>query len=119
MTDKIDERQEKQKQDLLEYLKKTPIIKAVCEKAGIGRTSFYRWQEEDDEFRKAVEMATMEGKLFVNDMGEYQLLALIHEKNPSAIKYWLEHHHPDYMKKGQAEKQNPGPDSIVLGKNDI
>ncbi len=113
--EKSDGRHERQKEIVVEQLKKTPIVKLVCEKAGIGRTTFYRWQDEDDEFRKAVDMATLEGKLTINDMSEYQLLSLIQSKHPSAIKYWLEHHHPDYLKKGRIEKEDPGPSVIILG----
>jgi hypothetical protein len=44
-----------------------------------------------------------------------QLLALIYSKNPGSIKYWLEHHHPDYMKKGQGEdEKNAAPSVIIL-----
>jgi len=117
---KIDERQEKQKGDLVEQLKKAPIIKVACERVGISRATFYRWQEEDDEFRKAVDIATIEGKLLINDMSEFQLLALIQEKNPSAIKYWLENHHPDYMKKSKLEEREnlSTPSVIILDENE-
>lgn len=107
--------QEKQKIAVLEQLKKTPIIKVACERAGVSRTSFYRWQEEDQEFSKAVDLSVVEGKLTLNDMSEFQLLSLVHEKHPSAIRYWLENHHPDYMKKGRAEERSdPGPSVIML-----
>lgn len=107
--------QKTQKEGFLEQLKKTPFIKVACERSGVSRTSIYRWQEEDEEFEKAVEMAMIEGKLNTNDATEMQLLALIYSKNPGSIKYWLEHHHPDYMKKGQGEdEKNAAPSVIIL-----
>ncbi|HUT96345.1 MAG TPA: hypothetical protein VMW82_02135 [Candidatus Paceibacterota bacterium] len=112
---KIDERQEKQKGILLEQLKKAPIIKVACERVSVSRATFYRWQEEDDEFRKAIDIATIEGKLLINDMSEFQLLSLIQEKSPSAIRYWLENHHPDYMKKGKLEeRENLSTPSVII-----
>ena len=103
-----------QKKAFLEQLKKTPFVKIACERAGISRTSVYRWQEDDEEFEKAVDMATLEGKLNTNDASEMQLLGLIYQKNPNAIKYWLEHHHPNYMKKGQGDDRDIGPSVIIL-----
>lgn len=107
----IDARQAKQKAALIEQLKKTPIVKIACDKVGLARSTFYRWQDEDKEFGKAADMAIVEGKLLINDMSEYQLLSLIQEKNPSAIRYWLQYHHPDYMSKGRMEQQ--GDDSNI------
>ncbi len=112
MTDK--NIQASQKQAFLEQLKKTPFVKAACERSGVSRTSVYRWQEEDEEFAKAVELATFEGKLNTNDATEMQLLSLIYQKNPGSIKYWLEHNHPGYMKKDQGEDKDPGPSVIIL-----
>lgn len=110
-----DSRQDKQKTLVLEQLKKTPIIKVACERSGIPRATLYRWQQEDEEFRKSIDMAIIEGRLMINDMSEYQLLALIQDRNPSIIRYWLEKHHPDYMKKGQEEElMDDNPSVIIL-----
>lgn len=107
--------QAEQKASMLEQLKKMPIVKVACERTGVPRTTFYRWQEEDEEFGKAVDLALVEGKLTINDMSEYQLLSLIQEKKPGMIKLWLENHHPDYMKKSKEEDdKNKGPSIIVL-----
>lgn len=87
---------EKEKKLLLEQLSKIPIIQISCDKIGIGRTTFYRWKNEDKKFAKAVEEAMNEGKLFINDLSESQVISLIREKNWQAISFWLKHHHPDY-----------------------
>jgi hypothetical protein len=91
-------RQAKEKEILLEQLKKYPIQLLACEKAGIGKATYYRWRNEDPEFAKAVEDAMAEGDEFFNDMSEHQLLSLVKEKFWPAIHYRLEKRHPKYNK---------------------
>ena len=38
------------KQKILENLKQIPIISVACQKAGIGRSSIYRWKTKDKFF---------------------------------------------------------------------
>lgn len=89
----------KNKQLLLERLKKTPIIQIACEKLGIGRATFYRWKQEDEEFARLADEAISEGNSLVSDMAESQLLAAIRDQNLTAIVFWLKHHHPTYSTK--------------------
>ncbi len=94
--DTIKERQQKEKESLLEQLKKFPIIQVACLKAGISRASFYRWKIEDKEFASAIDKAIEEGEESINDLSEAQLISMIKDKNFSAIHLWLRHHHPKY-----------------------
>lgn len=93
----------KNKQVLLECLKKTPIIQIACEKAGISRATYYRWRKESNIFAKTTDEAINEGELFINDMSESQVISLIKDKNWPAISFWLRHHHPKYADKIQVE----------------
>lgn len=86
----------KSKELLIEQLRKTPIVQVSCEKTGIGRTSFYRWREEDKEFAKAAEEAIAEGETLITDLSELQLINLIRDKNFPAINLWLKVHHKKY-----------------------
>ena len=86
----------KKTNEFLDELKKIPIIQIACEKVGISRNSIYRWRKEDEDFRRAMEQAMVEGEALVNDMSESQVLTLIKEKTWSAISFWLKHHHPNY-----------------------
>ncbi len=81
---------------LLEQLKKTPIVQIACEKAGIGRATYYRWRKKDKEFTKVADEAISEGSFLVNDMAESQLMSAIRDRNLAAIIFWLKHHHPAY-----------------------
>lgn len=99
MNDKIQNRQVKEKQVLIDQLRKTPIIQIACEKTGVGRATYYRWSKEDSDFAQKATEALTEGSLLVNDMAESQLISAIKDKNLSAIIYWLNHHHPNYATK--------------------
>ena len=91
------------KNKLLDQLKRVPIVEAACQKAGISRQTFYRWKFEDQEFAKDIEKAIADGRMFVNDLSESQVLSLIRDKNWQAISFWLKHHHPSYKTRIQIE----------------
>lgn len=92
-------RQAENKKILIAQLAKLPIVESACQKAGIGRASYYRWRSEDTEFRKAADEAIAEGESFITDMSESQLITLIRDRNFPAIQLWLRHHHPKYGNK--------------------
>ncbi len=95
----IEKRQSKNKEQLLEILKKTPIVQIACEKAGIGRATYYRWRKKSIEFTQQSDQALIDGSLLVNDMAESQMMSAIKDKNMTAIIFWLKHHHPAYLTK--------------------
>jgi ACT domain-containing protein len=110
----------KEKDALLEQLKKTPIIQIACEKIGLSRTTYYRWYQADLKFAKAADTAIFDGCLLINDMAESQLISAIRDKNFSAIVYWLKHHHPTYANRleitaqlKQSEELTPEQATIV------
>lgn len=94
-----DMKTDKNKELLIQQLKKTPIIQVSCEKVGIGRATFYRWKQDDLDFATQAEEALLEGSLLVNDVAESQLISAIKDKNLTAIIFWLRHHHPNYATK--------------------
>lgn len=95
----IEVRKAREQALLLEQLRKVPIVSIACEKAGIGRATYYRWKKEDPEFSKAADEALAEGTYLVNDMAESQLLAAIRDNNLGAVMYWLKHRNPNYNNK--------------------
>ena len=90
---------DKNKQLLIEQLKKTPIIQIACEKINIGRATFYRWKKDDENFSTQVDEALLDGNELVNDMAESQLMSAIKDKNLTAIIFWLKNHHQSYATK--------------------
>ena len=96
----------KDKQLLIEQLKKIPIIQIGCEKINVGRTTFYRWLKEDPKFSKAVDEAIKESTELINDLSQSQLITLIREKKMPAIALWLKVHHPLYSDKIEVKIKN-------------
>jgi len=92
----IEIRKQKDKEAVLEQLRKIPIVQVACLKAEISRASFYRWRTEDKKFLSAIEQAMKEGEESMNDLSETKMIGLIQNKNFSAIQFWLRHHHPKY-----------------------
>jgi len=89
----------KEKQLLLDLLRKTPILQSCCEKLNINRATVYRWKLKDKKFAKQVEEALIEGNSLVNDFCENQLLSAIKEGNLQAISLWLRTHNSTYSNK--------------------
>jgi len=92
----IGKRIKKEKELILDQLKKTPIVQLACEKMGISRATYYRWKKADRKFSMLAQESILEGSRLVNDMAESQLLSAIRDKNMTAIIFWLKHHHPAY-----------------------
>lgn len=86
----------KQKQLILEQLKKTPIIQVATEKVGIARSSFYRWKNLDPKFAVAVDEAIDQGVSLMNEYAESMLISAMKNQNLTAVFYWLNHRHPAY-----------------------
>ena len=101
----IEKRISKDKEALLEHLKKVPIIQIACEKAGTGRATYYRWRKDDQEFAQKADEAIQTGSYLINDMAESQLISAIQEKNLTAIIFWLKYHHPAYTTKVEVTGQ--------------
>jgi hypothetical protein len=82
--------------EFLEALRKIPIVQVACDKTNLSRNTVYRWKREDPTFAKEFEAAMRDGIEFVNDMSESQLFQLIKDRSFSAVRYWLNHHHPRF-----------------------
>lgn len=96
---KVELRQGKNKELLIEQFSKTPIVEIVCNKIGIGRTTYYRMREQDPDFAKKADKAISRGTEFVCDVAESQLLSAIQNGDLTAIIFWLKNKHPDYKQK--------------------
>jgi hypothetical protein len=100
---RVDRRQNKLKEALLEEFRKIPIVQVACNKYGVSRATYYRWRKEDGAFAQAADEALDEGVLMVNDMAESQLLSAIRDKNMTGIIFWLKSHHKAYSTRVEVE----------------
>lgn len=94
---------QKQKDALLEELAKCPIVQVACERTSIGRATYYKWRADDPEFRRVSNNAVDEGRKFVNDVAESQMIRKIKEGNMTSIIYWLKNNNSRYSEKRTEE----------------
>lgn len=110
---------DKNKELLIEQLKKTPIVQVSCEKVGIGRATFYRWKQEDQDFATRADEALAEGSSLVNDVAESQLMSAIREKNLTAIIFWLRNHHPNYANKLEVTARLKADNEVLTPEQEV
>ena len=101
-----------QKAELLEQLKKTPIIQTACNKVAVGRSTYYVWRKDDKEFARSADKALREGKGFISDMAISQLIKKIQEGNTTSLIFWLKNHHADYNDRIIHEHEHEHPFEI-------
>jgi len=94
----IEERQDKKKEKLLEQLLMMPIVQIACEKIGIGRATYYRWREDDKDFKKKANKALSIGVSLINEMAESKLITKIKGEDLKAIMYWLNNNSVKYRR---------------------
>lgn len=96
----IEDRIAKQKEELIELFRKSPIVQMACEKLGVGRTTYYRWRKEDAIFAGKADDALNIGRHLINDLAESKLIKKIQQDEDfNSIKYWLSHNHKRYETK--------------------
>ena len=70
----------------------------MCESLTVSRQSFYRWMEEDIEFKEAVESALNIGVESINDLAESKLVSNIRKGSQRSAEFWLINNKRNYMK---------------------
>lgn len=87
---------EKQKKTLIIQLRRTPIVEFACGRAGVGRSTYYKWRAQDKIFARVADSALESGQFLINDAAESQLIRKIQDGDNTAIIFWLKHNHPKY-----------------------
>ena len=109
----IELRQAEDKKLLLGQLKKTPVITLACEKVGVGRATYYRWKNEDSDFRDAAQQALDEGVALMNDLAESKLLGFINNDNLTATMFWLKSRHRAFSPKLEVSATNQSEEVLT------
>jgi|SRR5579884_4337393 len=87
------------KKQILEKLTKNFTIASVCHAVGIDRKTFYRWIEEDPEFKTQAYENIQECKKDITDMANTRLVKQIDSGNLTAVMYWLNNKDPEISDK--------------------
>lgn len=91
---------EQHKKAVLEALEKSlGVVTTACKMAGVGRTQYYTWLKEDEEFRSSVE----DIENITLDFAESQLHKQIKEGSTAATIFYLK---TKGSKRGYIEKQD-------------
>lgn len=94
---KVLEKRDAKKEEFLEKLEDMPIIQVVASQIGIHRSTYYRWYEEDSDFRDRADKALKSGEYFISDMMESLLIREAKAGKITPMIFWLKHHSPKYM----------------------
>lgn len=81
---------------ILGLLRENPNLQRACKKAGIARSTLYRWMEDDTSFRDEVRDAQEIGQDTMNDYVEAKLMENIQNNNQRSVEFYLRHNNPKY-----------------------
>ena len=95
----LNEETKKQKGALLVQLTKYPIVESACNRAGVGRSTYYDWRKNDKQFKEMADKALSFGNSLINDMAESGLIKNIQGGSNTAMIFWLKNHHAGYNDK--------------------
>lgn len=95
-----------QKLAILEHLAKCCIVQLACERTGVGRSTYYKWLSEDEEFKELADKAINAGRAYLNDIAFSGLLKKIQEGNMTAIIFLLKNNHPWFAEKIRHEHEH-------------
>ena len=85
----------------IELLSETPFVSTAAKKVGVARATIYRWIKDDPVFASEVKKAMKLGRNHLNDFAETKMIELISKHSLGAIKFWLQHNHPQYIRAQQ------------------
>ena len=81
---------------VLGLLRENPNLQRACKKAGIARSTLYRWMEDDTSFRDDVRDAQEIGQDTMNDNVEAKLMENIQNNMQKSIEFYLRHNSQKY-----------------------
>lgn len=81
---------------IFDELEKTGLISSTCAKAQIPRSTFYRWYNNDLEFRLKVDDTVKIGRANMVDFAESKVIKNIQEGSQRAAEFYLRHNDDRY-----------------------
>lgn len=96
-------RTQKTVEKLLTELERTGIPLTACSKVGVGRSTYYRWRQENTTFKLMTDEAIRIGRENITDLAESKLVKNISDGNQRAIEFQLRHNDSRYRYFNQLE----------------
>lgn len=94
---------EKTKRKILEELEKFGNVFYACKKNNISTSTYYRWFENNRDFRKKAKTAIKVGQKNYVDLAENSLISNVSNKDQRAIEYVLSHLSKRYRKSDESK----------------
>jgi hypothetical protein len=94
---------EKTKKKVIEELEKFGNVFYACKKNGISTSTYYRWFENNKDFRKKAKNAIKIGQKNFVDLAENGLISNVGNKDQRAIEYVLSHLSKRYRKSDESK----------------
>jgi hypothetical protein len=86
------------REKFLEILEDVPLVSVAARKAGIAKSTIYRWRRGSKSFASQMDAALKRGRETVNDLAESQLINLVRKGDFKSVKYWLDNNKKDYAR---------------------
>lgn len=74
-------------------LEEYAFITVAAKRAGIARSTIYRWMEDDKVFATRCNDASRNARIQLNDIAEASLMSRVKDGHVPAIRYWLDNNH--------------------------
>lgn len=87
---------ENKKSKLLAELEENPLVTRACSKVKVHRSTFYRWCNENQQYKDDAIKAIEKGRNKMNDFVESKLLESIGSGSVQAMKFWLTNNAKQY-----------------------
>lgn len=90
------------KNKLLKELENFGNVLSVCKKIGMSTSTYYRWLQNNKDFRKKAKAAVIIGQKNIIDLAEHGLIYNLGNKDQRAIEYALSHLSKRYRKSDES-----------------
>lgn len=87
------------KKKFLEILEsETPFISFAAKRAGLDKSTVYRWKKKSRSFEEAIAKAQDKGRSLINDVAESQVVNGVKKGDFKFTRYWLENNNKRYFR---------------------
>ena len=86
------------REKFLEIIEEVPLVSVAAQRAGIAKSTIYRWKQSSKTFAQALDKALKRGRHNINDLAESQLINLIRKGDFKSVRYWLDNNNRRYVR---------------------
>lgn len=95
------------REKFLEIIEEVPLVSVAAQRAGIAKSTIYRWKQSSKTFAQDLNKALNRGRHNINDLAESQLINLIRKGDFKSVRYWLDNNNRRYVRPRPPEPAVP------------